>query len=171
MPASSSVTILDRRSATSTSTASAASPPLRMRINCQFQANVKKIQARALGDVQMLFGTFSQRGAGAAATWSRPLMHSPRLEERRRSARRYLYRAAKIKLGAGSLAPDCLVIDISDEGVRLNVGGLKIPDEFVLLLSGDGVVRENAYKKVWHQGHEVGARLVGIVRSGFSLQA
>ncbi len=149
----------------------AASPPLRMRINCQFQANVKKIPARALGDVQLLFGTFSQRGAGAAATWSRPLMRSPRLEERRRSPRRYLYRAAKIKLGADSLAHDCLVIDISDGGVRLNVGALDVPDDFVLLLSGDGVVRENAYKKVWHHGHEVGAKLVRIVRSGFALQA
>ena len=95
-------------------------------------------------------------------------MHSPRLEERRRSARRYLYRAAKIKLGAGSLAPDCLVIDISDEGVRLNVGGLKIPDEFVLLLSGDGVVRENAYKKVRSEERRVGKECTEQCRSRWS---
>jgi hypothetical protein len=74
---------------------------------------------------------------------------------------------AKIKLGAGTPTHDCLVIDISDEGVRLNVWGLKVPDEFVLLL----FVRKNAYKKVWHHGHEVGAKLVRIVRSGFALQA
>ena len=92
-------------------------------------------------------------------------MHSPRLEERRRSPRRYLYRAAKIKLGVGCLAHDCLVIDISDDGVRLNVGASDVPDEFVLLLYGDGVVRENAYKKVLHHGHEVGDKLVRIVRS------
>ena len=98
-------------------------------------------------------------------------MHSLRLEERRRSPRRKLYRMAKIKLGAGSPEHDCPVIDISDGGVRLNVGGLKVPDEFVLLLFGDGVVRENAYKKVWHHGHEVGAKLVRIVRPGFALQA
>ena len=149
---------------------STASPSLPMGINWQFQANVKKIPAHDLGDVKLLFGTFSQRGAGAAAIWSRPLMHSSRLEERRRSPRRQLYRMAKIKLGDGT-PHDCLVIDISDEGVRLNVGGLKVPDKFVLLLFGDGVVRENVYKKVWHYGHELGAKLVRIVRSGFALQA
>ncbi len=99
-----------------------------------------------------------------------PPMHSLRLEERRRSPRRKLYRMAKIKLGAGAPEHDCLVIDISDEGVRLNVGGLDVPDEFVLLLFGDGVVREVAYKKVWRHGHELGAKLVRIVRSDLALQ-
>ena len=97
-------------------------------------------------------------------------MCSLRLEERRRSPRRKLYRMAKIKLGAGTPEHDCLVIDISDDGVRLNVGGLNVPDEFVLLLFGDGVVREIAYKKVWRHGHELGAKLVHIVRSGLALQ-
>ncbi len=97
-------------------------------------------------------------------------MHSPRLEERRRSPRRQLYRMAKMKFGTGTLARDCLVIDISGGGVRLNVGELDVPDEFVLLLFGDGVVRENAYQKVWRHGHEVGAKLVRIVRYGFALQ-
>lgn len=55
--------------------------------------------------------------------------------------------------------------------VRLNVGGLTVPDEFALLLFGDGVVRENTYKKVWHHGHEGGAKLVRMVRPGFALQA
>ncbi len=97
-------------------------------------------------------------------------MRALRLKERRRSPRRYLNRAAKIKLGAGGLAHDCLLIDISDEGVRLNVGALDVPDEFALLLSGDGVVRENAYKVVWRRGPEVGAKFVSTVRSGFALQ-
>ncbi len=97
-------------------------------------------------------------------------MRSLRLEERRRSPRRGLYRAAKIKRGAGSSAHDCSVIDISDDGVRLNVGALDVPDEFVLLLSNDGVVRESAYKVVWRRGPEVGATLVSVVRSGFALQ-
>ncbi len=97
-------------------------------------------------------------------------MRALRLKEKRRSPRRYLYRAAKIKLGAGSLAHDCLVINISDDGVRLNIGALDVPDEFVLLLSSDGVVRENAYKVVWRRGPEVGAKFVSAVRSGFALQ-
>ena len=97
-------------------------------------------------------------------------MHRLRPEERRRSPRRRIYRLAKIELGAGIHARDCHVIDISDDGVRLNVGGLDVPDEFVLLLSSDGVVRENAYKVVWRRGHEVGAKFVSVVRSGFALQ-
>ena len=58
----------------------------------------------------------------------------------------------------------------TSDGVRLDVGGLDVSDEFVLLLSGDGVLRENAYKVVWRRGPEVGAKFVSVVRSGFALQ-
>jgi hypothetical protein len=76
----------------------------------------------------------------------------------------------KIKLSAGIPPRDCLVIDVSDGGVRLFLDGFDAPDEFVLLLCGDGVVRESAYKVVWRRGHELGAKFVGVVRSGFALQ-
>ncbi len=79
---------------------------------------------------------------------------------RRRSSRRRCYRAAKIQLRGGTWARDCLVIDISDVGVRLNAEGLDVPDEFVLLLSIDGVVRESTCKVVWRRGDEVGAKFV-----------
>jgi hypothetical protein len=62
------------------------------------------------------------------------------------------------------------VIDMSDSGVRLHVAGFNVPDEFVLLLAGDGVVRESKYKVVWRRGHELGANFVSVVRSGFALQ-
>jgi hypothetical protein len=97
-------------------------------------------------------------------------MHSLKFDEKRGSARRRQVRAARILLGAGAVARDCLVLDISDGGVRLDVGGLDVPDEFVLLLSDDGVVRESAYQVVWRRGHEVGAKFVSVVRSGFALQ-
>ena len=97
-------------------------------------------------------------------------MHSPMPEERRRSQRRRLYRVAKIKVGVGILAHDCILVDISDNGVQLHVPGFDVPDKFVLLLSGDGVVRECTYKVIWRRGHEVGAEFVGVVRSGFALQ-
>ena len=76
-------------------------------------------------------------------------MHSP-IPERRQSPRRRLYRMAKIKVGVGILAHDCIVIDISDNGVQLHVPGFDVPDKFVLLLSRDGVVRESTYK--WSGG-------------------
>jgi hypothetical protein len=74
---------------------------------------------------------------------------------RRRSSRRRCYRAAKIQLRGGTWARDCLVTDISDVGVRLNAEGLDVPDEFVLLLSTDGVVRQSTCKVVWRRGDEV----------------
>jgi len=83
---------------------------------------------------------------------------------RRRSARRRHCRAAKIQLGDGVPACDCLVIDISNGGVRLNVEGLDVPDEFVLLLSEDGIVQESTYKMIWRFGNEVGAKFVSAVR-------
>ena len=96
-------------------------------------------------------------------------MHPP-IRERRQSPRHRLYRIAKIKVGVGILAHDCIVIDISDNGVQLHVPGFDVPDKFVLLLSREGVVRESTYKVAWRRGHEVGAELVSVVRSGFALQ-
>ena len=88
---------------------------------------------------------------------------------RRREARRRYYRPAKIKLGVGTRARDCFVIDISDGGVRLNVEGLDVPDEFVLLISNEPEVHERAYKVVWRFGNELGARLVsGAGQPGFA---
>ena len=71
---------------------------------------------------------------------------------RRREARRRYYRAGKIKLAAGARACATTVVDISDGGVRLNVEGLDVPDEFVLLISNDRKVQEKAYKVVWRFG-------------------
>jgi hypothetical protein len=80
---------------------------------------------------------------------------------RRREVRSRYYRPAKIKLAAGARPCDCAVVDMSDGGVRLNVEGLDVPDEFVLLFSDDGKVQERAYQVVWRFGNELGAKLVG----------
>ena len=87
---------------------------------------------------------------------------------RRRSMRRHHCRAAKIQLGHDAPARDCLLIDISKGGVRLNVEGLNVPDEFVLLLSNDGIIQESTCKVAWRFGDEVGAKFVTVVgRQGF----
>ena len=75
-------------------------------------------------------------------------MRSLMRRRRRASPRRRHYRMAKIKIGAGILAHDCIVIDMSNSGVRLHVAGFSVPDEFVLFLSVEGVVRESKYKVV-----------------------
>jgi PilZ domain len=79
---------------------------------------------------------------------------------RRGSPRRHHYRAAKIQLKDGALAHDCLVINLSKGGVRLNVEGLDIPDEFVLLLDSDGIVKKSTCKVAWRFDDEIGAQFV-----------
>jgi hypothetical protein len=87
-------------------------------------------------------------------------------DERRREPRRPLYRVAKIQLGDGALSRECLVMDISDGGVRLHVDGFDVPDEFVLALTGQHVTRESKYKVVWRLNQELGAKFISIVWQG-----
>jgi hypothetical protein len=88
---------------------------------------------------------------------------------RRRSPRRYHYRAAKIQLEGDALAHDCLVINISKGGVRLSVERLDIPDEFVLLLDNDGIVQKRSCKVTWRFADEIGAKFVAAVKQpGFA---
>jgi hypothetical protein len=89
----------------------------------------------------------------------------PNVEDRRRARRRQLNRAAKIQFGSGTLPRDCLITDISDGGVRLHVEGFEVPDDFILLLSGDDLGnKERIYRVVWRLGYEIGAKFVGHVR-------
>jgi hypothetical protein len=86
--------------------------------------------------------------------------------ERRREPRRPLYRVARIQFGNGALPRECVVMDISDGGVRLHVDGFDVPDEFVLMLSGHRVTQESKYKVVWRFNQELGAKFIGIVWQG-----
>lgn len=93
-------------------------------------------------------------------------MYALKSKDRRRERRRQINRVAKIQWGAGTLPRDCLVTDISNGGVRLHVESYDVPDDFVLLLSGDGLTTEANYRVVWRLGHEIGARFVSVVRRG-----
>ncbi|MGB6538964.1 MAG: PilZ domain-containing protein [Xanthobacteraceae bacterium] len=91
-------------------------------------------------------------------------MFAKKPADRRRSRRYWLNRMAKIQLGLGTLPRDCLVTDMSEGGVRLHVEGFAVPDEFVLLLSGEGLhAKERAYQVVWRLGCEIGAKVVGVI--------
>jgi hypothetical protein len=68
--------------------------------------------------------------------------------------------------GAGALPRECVVIDISDGGVRLHVDGFDVPDGFVLPLSGHRVTQESKYKMVWRFDQERDTKFVGIVWQG-----
>jgi hypothetical protein len=91
-------------------------------------------------------------------------MDALKSNDRRRAPRRLINRIAKIQSGSGTLPRDCLITDISTGGVRLHVEGFEVPDDFVLLLSGDNLAKECNYRVVWRLGHEIGARFVGLVR-------
>lgn len=92
-------------------------------------------------------------------------MRARKAEDRRQSRRRALDRIAKIQVASGTLPRDCLITDISDGGVRLHVEGFDVPDEFTLLLSGEGLVEmEREYRVVWRLGYEVGAKFIGAVK-------
>ena len=92
-------------------------------------------------------------------------MHAVEANERRISERRPINLVAKIQVGIGSPPRDCVIADISTGGVKLHVEGFEVPDDFVLILSGDGVAKECNYQVVWRLGHEIGARFVSFVRS------
>ena len=68
------------------------------------------------------------------------------------------------KLGFLIPAPDapwieCMIVDVSDNGVCLEVGALAVPELFGLAFtSGGEVLRVCAL--VWRQGEELGARFV-----------
>jgi hypothetical protein len=83
-------------------------------------------------------------------------------EERRQSTRYPLERLAMIKAGNDTPPRYCLVIDASDGGVRLDVHGLDLPDEFVLLFSGDSA-QDGTYQVVWRFEQKVGARFVNAI--------
>jgi hypothetical protein len=93
-------------------------------------------------------------------------MGAVKLKERRQARRRLINRVAKIQVASGTLPRDCLITNISTGGVRLHVEGVEIPDDFVLVLSGEDIAKECSYRVVWRLGHEIGAQFIGLVRRG-----
>jgi hypothetical protein len=93
-------------------------------------------------------------------------MHALYSQDRRETSRYPLERLAKIQLGADIPPLHCIITDTSKGGVRINfrVNGFDVPDEFVLLLSGDGPAKEGKYRVIWRNDHEVGAQIVDAPR-------
>jgi len=84
-------------------------------------------------------------------------------EERRRTERHTARGMAKILGGAGSLARECWISDISDGGARLHAEA-DVPDDFALVLPG-GNRRE--CHVVWRLGHEAGVTFTDSFTPGF----
>ena len=84
-------------------------------------------------------------------------MQSSKPSERRRSLRHHLYHTLQMQVGPDAAPRECVLLDISDEGVRIYVVGFSVPDEFDLLFSD--VVQER-YKVIWRRSGEVGATFI-----------
>ena len=80
--------------------------------------------------------------------------------QQRQSPRYPLRRLAKVTPSKGGPSQLCMVANMSDGGVRLQVLGAEIPDEFSLTLCGDRPADAGKYKVVWRLGADVGAKLM-----------
>jgi len=88
-------------------------------------------------------------------------MNSAVFEEKRRAPRQRLGRLATMKIGVGIAPRYVLVTNASAEGVRLQLNGIDLLDEFVLLFHGNGgAARDGTYKVVWRQGQDTGAKFI-----------
>src|SRR5471032_127779 len=63
---------------------------------------------------------------------------------------------------------ECLIVDVSDQGVCLEVGALAVPDLFGLAFTAGGEVLR-VCSLIWRRGELVGARFVSAkeLRQGF----
>ena len=63
---------------------------------------------------------------------------------------------------------ECLIVDVSDDGVCLDVGALAVPQIFGLAFTAGGAVRR-VCALIWRRGGLVGARFVSAseLRQGF----
>jgi hypothetical protein len=88
------------------------------------------------------------------------------ISERRKHRRYSINRIAKFQTDAGALPRDCMITDISHEGARLFADTVEVPDQFHLLISGDGGARREC-RVVWRLGGEVGVSFVGPAPRGW----
>lgn len=77
--------------------------------------------------------------------------------DRRKAERRPCRGNAKIVLGVGSIPRDCLIVDISDGGVRIIAENLDVPEEFALAFPAG---RPRRCRLAWRIGCEFGAEFI-----------
>jgi hypothetical protein len=82
--------------------------------------------------------------------------------QQRLSLRHPLRRLARVTPSKGGPSQLCMVTNMSDGGVRLQVLGAEIPDEFLLTICGDQPADAGKYKVVWRLGPDVGAKLMRL---------
>lgn len=88
-------------------------------------------------------------------------------KERRKHRRDAINRIAKLQADVGTLPRDCMITDISEQGARLFADAIEVPDQFMLLISGDNEARREC-RVVWRLGGEIGVSFVDAAPRGFN---
>jgi hypothetical protein len=85
-------------------------------------------------------------------------------KEQRKSPRPSFNRFARIQCEASGPSRDCLIVDMSQEGVRLHVENFEVPQDFTLILS-EGLYPRRQCRVTWRLGYEIGAKFTDIERA------
>jgi hypothetical protein len=95
-------------------------------------------------------------------------MRKPRYQGGRKHERIDFRRPAFVVFEPEGPWHECMILDISEGGARLEVGSLPVPKIFVLILTPTGEVRR-ACMTTWRRGNLLGARIVAAkeLRRGF----
>ena len=86
--------------------------------------------------------------------------------DQRKAYRFTIDRYAKITSRASSLPRDCLIVDISDGGIRIHAENVEVPEEFTIQITGIPNGRRDC-RVIWRLGFEIGAEFIGV-RRGFA---
>ncbi len=78
-------------------------------------------------------------------------------KERRRSMRYNFNRFARIQAEVSGVSRDCLIVNMSEDGVRLHSEIGDMPSDFILVIS-DAPRPRRSCRVVWRLGYEIGAK-------------
>jgi hypothetical protein len=84
------------------------------------------------------------------------------ITERRRSVRYSFNRYGRIQAELAGPSRDCLIVDMSENGVRLHAE-FEVPDTFTLVITGAERPRRSC-RVVWRLGCEIGAEFTDLER-------
>ena len=85
------------------------------------------------------------------------------LKERRSSKRYNFNRYARIQVEMSGPSRDCLIVNMSEDGVRLHSEIAELPNEFTLVIA-DAEHPRRTCRVVWRLGFEIGAKYTDLDR-------
>ena len=85
------------------------------------------------------------------------------LKERRNSPRYHFNRYARIQVEMSGASRDCLIVNMSEDGVRLHSEIAELPNEFTLVIA-DAEHPRRTCRVVWRLGFEIGAKYTDLDR-------